>query len=66
MYTMAVPKFLWNEKVIDCYLFINHMPSKVLGMKNPYGIFGKNELVVQPKVLGVLALLDNKKLQCES
>jgi len=53
MYTMNVPKFLWSEAVMTATHLINHMPSRVLGMKTPCEmLFGKNEFIVAPKVFG--------------
>jgi hypothetical protein len=57
MFTMNVPKFLWSEAIMTATYLINRMPlrvcmpSRVLGMKTPYEmIYGKNELIVPPKV----------------
>jgi transposase InsO family protein len=35
MYTMNVPKFFWSEAVMTATHLINHMASRVLGMKTP-------------------------------
>jgi IS30 family transposase len=53
MYTMNVPKFLWSEAVLTATYLINHIPSRILGMKTPYElIIGRNEYGVPPRVFG--------------
>jgi hypothetical protein len=67
MFTMNVPKFLWSEAVTTATYLINRMPSRVLGMKTPYEmIYGKNEFIVPPKVLGVRALSEITDIKREN
>jgi hypothetical protein len=36
MFQMNVPIYLWSEAVLTVmHLFINYMPSRILGMKSP-------------------------------
>jgi len=63
MYTMNVSKFVWSEAVMMATYLINHMPSRVNGMKSPCEmLLGENKLLVAPKVFGCTFVRDHRPL----
>jgi hypothetical protein len=52
MFTFNVPKFLWNEVVMNATYLIDRMPSRVMGMKSPCEILmGEKFLVVSSQII---------------
>jgi hypothetical protein len=58
MFQMNVPKYLWSEAVLTATYLINHMSSKILGMKSPIELLLDDKSLRYPlRYLVVSALL---------
>jgi hypothetical protein len=58
MFQMNVPKYLWSEAVLTAAYLINHMPSRILGMKSPAELLlGQQDFKVPPKVFGCVCFV---------
>ena len=42
LFTNHVPKYLWDEAILNATYLINRMPSKILHFQTPINVFYKN------------------------
>jgi hypothetical protein len=62
MFQMNVPKYLWSEAVMKATYLINHMPSRVLGMRSLAELLLKQqEFKVPPRVFGCVCFVHDHR-----